>query len=301
MDQKHGMTLKSQTTEGIPLEATFLPEKGMNLISYKWGEIEVIDQSTRHDFERRFAGLGPIIGPHFHRRKPHLIPKIQNEECFPHIAICREEKCSDPFSHGIGRYAPWKAEATGSGIHAVLSGKDRWNDVPLATIEGQDFQMRFDIELTSGGLHLNLSVVSDTDSIVGIHYYYHLPHGRGTVRSQVQNAYIVNNVKKPLPPEWNFDSQHILTYELNQETDFTFFPYPNPLQGEIILDTSEYRLVTTYKNDSQENSWQFWHPNGASFACIEPVSSQDPRHPNLTVSKVNIQLEISPPTRASIV
>ncbi|MGA8164379.1 MAG: hypothetical protein WB791_05050 [Waddliaceae bacterium] len=292
MNHEQAISLKNQTPEGIPLEATFLPDKGMNLISYRRGEVEIIDQSTRPDFERRFAGLGPIIGPHFHHRKPHLIPDISNEEQFPHIAICREEKRSDPFSHGVGRYAPWSAEATENSIHAALSGKETWNDVPLAAIEGQDFQMHFDVELTPAGLQLHLSVVSEADSIVGIHYYYRLPQERGTVRSQVQNAYIVNDVKKPLPSDWSFDSRHILTYELNQDTDFTFFPYPNPLKGEIILNTTEYQLVTTYDNDSQENSWQLWHPHGASFVCIEPVSSQDPRHPNLTVSSIKIRLEI---------
>ena len=286
------ITLKNTTTSGIPLEATFLPSKGMNLISYKRGNIEVIDQSTKWEFERRYAGLGALIGPHFHRRKPHLIPKMDVAK-FPYLANLNKEQ-TDPLSHGIGRYAPWQAQFTGTSIEAKLSGKDTWNDVPLSTLEGQNFQMTFHVDLTKLGLDLKLSVVSDTDSIVGIHYYYYLPEGKGTVISQVQKTYIANNERKPFPQDWKIDEQHFLYYELDQDTDFTFFPYPNPLEGNITLKTEKYHLVTTYACASQENSWQLWHPKGASFVCIEPVSSQDPRHPNLSVSSINIRLEIAP-------
>ena len=61
--------LKNTSTQGHPLEATFLPEGGMNLCSYRLGEIEVIDQETLPLFEERRAGLGALIGPHFHQRE----------------------------------------------------------------------------------------------------------------------------------------------------------------------------------------------------------------------------------------
>ena len=35
------IVLKNQTEDGIPLEATFAPERGMNLVSYKRGDCEV--------------------------------------------------------------------------------------------------------------------------------------------------------------------------------------------------------------------------------------------------------------------
>lgn len=284
------ITLKNQTPEGIPLEVKFLPEKGMNMISYKLENIEVIDQSTQEGFKKRFAGLGALIGPRFHCRKSSIIPHIEGIAKFLDIPEGR----SDPFSHGIGRYSAWKAEATEHSVHATLSGKDTWHDaISLSDIEGQNFKMSFKANLTPCGLQLELAVVSDTDSIVGIHYYYYLPEGKNTIISKVQDAYIVNNEKKPLPADWNFNSQSILRYELNKDTDFTFFPYPNPLEGEITLETETHRLVTNYWSASQENSWQLWHPKEASFVCIEPVSSQDPRHPNLTVSSIKIQLQIS--------
>lgn len=283
--------LKSRSADGELLQATFAVDKGMNLISYSKGEREVIDQSTQTLFEERFAGLGALIGPHFHRRNPGILPKIPDETRFPHIARVKAKGVSDPFSHGIGRYAPWKAEATETSLKGILSGKDQWNEVPLASLEGQPFTMRFNAELSSEGLLIDISVVSETDSLVGLHYYYHLPEGQGKVISQVQNHYMDQSGRKPIPKDWDFD-QHQLTFDLQNAADFTFHPFPQPRQGEILLDAGSYRLMTKYWCASQENCWQLYHPEGASYVCIEPISSQDPRHPNLTVSSLKIQLHI---------
>lgn len=286
------IVLKNKSPQGDPLEATFLPDKGMNMISYKKGGVEVIDQSTRALFEERFAGLGALIGPHFHHRNPAVIPPVKDESLFPHIARVKAHGVNEPFSHGIGRYAPWNAKASQTKVNAILTGKDLWNGVPLSALEGQNFTMRFQAELLPDGLHLELSVVSDADSVVGIHYYYHLPKGKGKVVSQVQKHYIENKELKPLPSTWNIDSQQKLTFDLNSPADDTFYPFPNPLQGNIVLDAEVYRLVTKYSCRSQENCWQLYHPEGASYACVEPISAQDPRHPNLTASDIKIVLQI---------
>lgn len=287
--------LKSQTAQGTPLEATFLPDQGMNMASFKWGSLELIDPSTQSLFDERFAGLGALIGPHFHRRRTETLPKIADESLFPHIARVKAKGTQEPFSHGIGRYAPWKYESTESTIKGVLTGKDTWNGVALSTLEGQQFTMRFNAALTPTGLDLELSVVSDTDSVVGIHYYYLLPNGKGKVIAAVQPDYIAEKIRNPIPADWNIDAQRVMTFDLDNEADFTFFPYPNIRSGKIMLDTGNYQLHTTYTCQSQENSWQLYHPKGASFVCIEPLSAQDPRHPNLTVSGLNIHLEVTTP------
>lgn len=274
------------------LQATFLPEKGMNLISFKKGDLEVIDQSTQNLFEERYAGLGALIGPHFHRRRPEVLPQIKDEHLFPHIARVRAKGVQDPFSHGIARYAPWKAEATATSIKAQLSGKDTWNGVALSALEGQNFNMQFNIKLDENGLHLNLSIVSDTDSLVGIHYYFALPPGNSRVISEVQNQVRIQGELKPIPSDWHFDTQNQLIFNLNDEADFTFRPYPDPLKGSILLETEKYKLRTKYDCVCAENCWQLYHPKEASFVCIEPISAEDPRHPNLTVSSLNIHLEI---------
>lgn len=284
------IVLKSKTPSGELLEATYLPGVGMNLISFKKGNIEVIDQSTRAQFDERFAGLGALIGPHFHRRK--VLPPIKDESLFPHIARAKKEGSSDPFSHGIGRYAPWKVEATEHHIKGILTGKDEWNGVPLASLEGQNFKMTYQAELHPTGLSIEMSVVSDTDSIVGIHHYYYLPKGTGKVISDVQDYYLENGEKKPLDSTWNITNRHHMEFDLKNGADYTFHPFPNPLEGKITLDTGSYQLITRYSCASQENSWQLYHPKDASFVCIEPLSAQDPRHPNLTVSSIKIHLEV---------
>jgi galactose mutarotase-like enzyme len=243
-------------------------------------------------FEERFAGLGALIGPHFHRRRPETLPRIADESLFPHIARVKAKGVADPFSHGIGRYASWTYTATDTAITASLSGKDTWNGVPLSALEGQNFKMNIKAELTPSGLILNLDVVSDTDSLVGIHYYYYLPEGKGTVISAVQPSYIAQGERKPISESWNVSPQHVLSFDLEEEADYTFFPYPSAREAKIVLKTATHQVVTTYSCQSQENSWQLYHPKGASFVCIEPISAQDPRHPNLSVSAIQIALNI---------
>lgn len=284
--------LAHRTKDGGMLKAVFLPEKGMNLISFKKGDVEVIDQSTRSLFEERYAGLGALIGPHFHRRKPEIIPQLKDESLFPHIARVKAKGIQDPFTHGIARYAPWKAEATETSIKAQLTGKDLWNGIPLSTIEGQNFTMGLEAHLHEQGLFLNLSIVSDTDSLVGIHYYYALPGGKGRIISEVQNQIRLQGELTPIPTDWDFDSQQRMVFDLEKEADFTFRSHPDPLKGSILLETTDYSLRTSYECLCEENCWQLYHPKDASFVCIEPISAQNPRHPKLTVSSISIRLEI---------
>lgn len=267
--------LSSQTATGVPLQAIFLPEKGMNMISYKMGDIEIIDQSTKEQFEKRFAGLGALIGPHFHTKRQLKNNSHVTKELFPHILNIKPNSSNDYFSHGIARYAPWRATFTENKVTAELTGKDLFNGVALSLLEGQNFKMTYSAELLAGGLNINMSIVSDTASVVGIHYYYHLPNGTGTVTANVK--------EKSLEP---------MIFDLKNEYDDTFHLKPDPLQGEILLDAGQYKLLTTYFSQSEENCFQLYHPKDASFVCIEPISAKDPRHSNLTVSSISINLKI---------
>lgn len=268
---KNPILLNCPLDDGTSYEAVFLPSHGMNLASFTRGGVEVIDPSTKEAFEERYAGLGPLIGPHFHRRRPELVSKVPDEALFPHIARCTSKGILDPFSHGVARYCPWNVEVKGNEIKGEISGKDLWNGVALSAIEGQNFVMKMVASLTKEGLFLDLSVVSDTDSLVGIHYYYRLPQGKFRVISGGETK-----------------------LDRDEAIDSTFFPSPNPLKGEIFLETEEYTLKTTYDCPCQENSWQLYHPKNSSFVCIEPLSASDPRHPNLTVSSLSINLQILP-------
>lgn len=270
------ITLRNTASDGQPLEARFAPGMGMNLLSFSKGSIQVLDQSTKALFDERFAGLGALIGPHFHHRNESWIPPIKDESLFPHIARVKAKGIKEPFSHGIARYASWKVEKqSATRLKGRLSGKDEWNGVPLAQLEGQNFTYDFSAELTPRGLDIDLAVVSDTDSVVGIHYYYAVPRGTGTVRSSIRKD----------------GKDEKLSYDFQKGIDQNFHS-SNPLEGIIVYDAGDYRVTTLYQSPSQENSWQLYHPEGASFVCIEPLSAKDPRHPVLTASSLKIQIEI---------
>lgn len=283
--------LKALTQDGGSLEASFVPSKGMNLISYKKNNIEIIDQSTRDLFDQRYAGLGAIIGPHFHHRSLSNIPKIKNEALFPHIALLKAQGIQEPFSHGIGRYAPWQATHTEGSIKAVLSGNDIWNGMSLAELEGQNFTMHYEAALSSKGLHLYLAVDSDSSSVVGLHTYYALTGGGGRVTAKVHSQYNDHGQIKPIPDQWRFD-EHTINLTMTEAYDFGFYPYPGPLDGQIFLQTNAYKLSVRYESAHQDNSWQLWHPQGKSFVCIEPLSAKDPRNPHLSASSLNVLLTI---------
>lgn len=289
MDNK--ITLKAKAEDDQPLEVVFWPERGMNFISYKKAGVEVIDQTTWDLFEERYAGLGAMIGPHFHHRNYSIISKIQDESLFPHIARVKAKGTQEPFSHGIGRYAPWKEEHTETKIRATLAGKDTWNGVPLAELEGQDFKMQYEAELTPKGLRIFLSVVSETDSVVGLHTYYRLTGG-GRVIAKVLPQFNDHGEIKPIPKQWSYGEDFTLDYPLVENTDYGFYPYPDPLEGHIFLKTNDYHLKIFYRSLNQENSWQLYHPQGKSFVCIEPLSAKDPRKPHLSVSSLHTLITI---------
>ncbi|NGX51220.1 MAG: hypothetical protein K1060chlam2_01082 [Chlamydiae bacterium] len=270
--------LKNISSQGQPLQATFLPEGGMNLISYRLGEIEVIDQKTKPLFKERMAGLGALIGPHFHHRQ--------------NISI-------EPFSHGIARYVPWKYVSSDTQIKAHLHGSDLYKGTSLAELEGQDFKMSYEARLLERGLFIELKIESAFPSVVGLHTYYAL-RGRGLVRGEVQPTYRDQDEWKALPKEWTNGSKNRLHFSLPQKADFGFIPAMKTINDHdyrMILDTEDYSLHLDFNSASdKEISCQLYHPEGSSYLCIEPLSARSPQSPILTRSTLEVKLEIFPQT-----
>ncbi|NGX60707.1 MAG: hypothetical protein K940chlam9_00174 [Chlamydiae bacterium] len=286
------VVLTARARDGEEYSVCFLPGKGMNFISFRKGDIEAIDQSTSPLFEERFAGLGALIGPHFHRRKPEVIPQVENESLFPHIARVKAKGVVEPFSHGIGRYAPWKVvSVTENTLKATLKGDDTWEGVSLKDLEGQNFEMEYEAKLTPEGLAISLAVSGETESVVGLHTYYDLAGG-GSLKSRVQNEYRVEGNWEPIPSSWEYQPDHTLTYPVKNATDFGFRPFPDPLHGEILLQTLSHQVKVAYSCDNEENSFQVYHPEGASYVCIEPLSAQNPLKPKLTTNRLHILISI---------
>lgn len=271
--------------------AVFASAKGMNLMQLQVGGIDIIDLNTRPLFEERFAGLGSLIGPHFHHRPIDQIPSVPFESSFPHIAKLRAKGVLEPFSHGIARYAPWNVQSSGSSIHAKLSGSDLWNGDPLSLLEGFSFQMELTASLLPKGLLLDYSVEAEKPSLVGLHYYYTLPSAGGRIKASVENMYREQDEWKPIPASL-LDEKGNLFFDATQEVDVGFIPKRGKDGFEIFYENKQFTLKISFLVEGGEASWQLYRPKDASYICIEPLSAKDPKHPIYKKSRLQVKIEV---------
>ena len=287
------VTLTNQSESREKLSATFCPDKGMNLISFKKDELEVMDQKTKHLFDERCAGLGALIGPHFHHRKDEDITEGFDESLFPHIPAIKAKGQKEYFSHGIARYVPWKFEASETQIDAWLRGTDKYKGVMIKEFEGQDFEMRMHASLIHDGLLIDLSIHSEKPSVIGFHYYYALAK-QAYVEAFIEDKYRDKDGWQPLPDKWYDKEKKRLHFTLDQESDFGFesFQHDNHPFHKINVKSEDYILHVEYTSSNEkETSWQLYHPKDESFVCVEPLSAKNPRAPRLNSN--NLQLKIS--------
>ena len=147
----------------------------------------------------------------------------------------------------------------------------------LAALEGFDFLMTFKAHISSHGLEIEMHTESlGAPSIAGLHYYFALHGNTGHVKMKCKGQYGDKGNWRDIPPRW-LDSSGELNFDLNEESDYTFTPISADFSGEAELITPSNTLKIHYKTNSDENAFQLYHPPGASFACIEPVTAKDPR------------------------
>ncbi|MES2199911.1 MAG: hypothetical protein V4489_07070 [Chlamydiota bacterium] len=273
------------------VQAVFSSLRGMNLIRFQVDGIDVIDQNTTPLFEDRFAGLGSLIGPHFHHRPVNQIQPVPSESLFPHIARLKANGVTEPFSHGIARYAPWKVQSSESSITAKLSGEDLWNGVPLSALEGFPFQMELLASLLPKGISLDFSVESKNPSLIGLHYYYTLPLEGGRIKAAVENKYRIQEEWKPIPSSF-LDQEGHLSFDATQEVDVGFIPKKTKNDFEIFYENAQFVLRISFQVEGDEASWQLYRPKGASYICIEPLSTRNPRHPISKKSRLQVKIEV---------
>ncbi|MCF7806429.1 MAG: hypothetical protein K9M13_02135, partial [Simkaniaceae bacterium] len=137
-------------------------------------------------------------------------------------------------------------------------------------------------------------VKTDKTGIVGLHYYYSIDHEDAVVKSVIQNVYNDMGEFKPLPDEWTEEDIHHLKFILNQEADFGFLPFSNNNTSLVTLENKEYNLEIFSQTESDEHSWQLWHPAGASFTCIEPMSAKNPRGILPKEGRIRVKITIVP-------
>jgi hypothetical protein len=286
------VTLTNQNEFGQNLVAKFCPNKGMNLMSYSKDHLEIFDQRTKMLFDERCAGLGALIGPHFHHRADSAINKGFDENIFPYIAALKAKGQKEYFSHGIARYVPWKYKASTTQIDAWLSGTDKYQGVMIREFEGQDFEMHMHAALIHDGLLIDLSIHSDRPSLVGFHYYYALQQD-SILEAYVHDHYRDASGWKPIPTKWYDPSKKKLHFDLNQESDYGFqsFLHNNhPFHRINVKSESSILHVEYTSSNENETSWQLYHPKNESFVCIEPLSAKDPRSPHLNSSNLQLKL-----------
>ncbi len=270
------VSLKRKLIDGSVIEATFAPDNGMNLMSLKRDKIELIDQSTKDLFIERSAGLGALIGPHFYHLKEEFLPKPCPDTLFPHIPKMIAKGQKDYFSHGIGRYVPWKYTVDENKISAMLSSVDIYQNHSLFELEGSNFFMSFEAEILEDRFRIRIGTNSDRFSLIGLHYYFSLKEP-STLCAKVEPHLYENGIKKEIPSSW-LKGKSDLYLDLNHEYDHGFIPIFQEGRGLIEYITPEYTLqLIISPQDNSECSFQVYHPLNSSFVCIEPISAINPR------------------------
>lgn len=285
------VVLQHKTKDGELYKATFLPENGMTLCSFKKGDVEVIDQTTWHMFEEKCSGLGQYIGPHFYHRKPEEVTQVPDPSLFPHLN--GSQGTPEPFSHGIGHFVPWNWGASDTTMAAYISGIDNVGGVTLAALEGFDFQLNYHVRLTATGLEIDLKADSDRHPVFcGLHTYYALTDSTGHVTMNCEGKYNDMGNWQEIPDRWK-GTDRTLDFNLDEAADYGLHPVAENGVYKATLATGKHKVHVSYESSNpEEHGFQLYHPEGASFGCLEPGSARDFRAANQLNNHLKIKLEI---------
>ena len=283
--------LKKKTKNGL-LKALYAPGQGMNLISLSLDSYEFIEQSTKDLFTKRNSGLGPLIGPHFHHRVQNQIPPLQDKNLFKHT---KNKDLVEPFSHGIARYVPWNYEASDMSLRAHLSGLDSFKNQSLASLEGFDFKLDYEVHLTESGLYIHYSGQSPTNPcVIGLHYYLACDP-TGHIQIESDDTYGDMGQIKPLKHSWINPDFNGIDFPLSESADYTIRRESKSNEGTATLFNKDYKIKIQYQSSSNEHSFQLYHPRGENFCCIEPISAKNPRQASALKSNMKIHIDIALP------
>jgi len=273
------------------IQATFDPEHGLNMMSLIIEGLQLIEQSTKNGFLESSRGLGPLIGPHFYHRLSSRIPHLDNQALNALSTTIHFRQESEPFSHGIGRYVPWKILDQGpKGFKASLHSDDRICGLTLAEIEGFDFEMAFEAEVSQRQLKIHYSAKSSSQPVVvGLHTYYALDPMMKTADLFAAPFYYDKLNKKAVSSEWLSDQG--LSIPLNEPLDYTFSPEINKEGfGRVEIKRGGSTLLIQAKA-LPDLSFQLYRGEDSPFICIEPIAAINPRI--VTQKNASIEVRIS--------
>ena len=126
---------KSVELEEGGIRAVIAPEMGMSLVAFSVDGEQILDISREEIFLQTRKGLGPLILPHFNHAEK--FPEIDHDK-FPHIKPLFAMGVTDPFQHGVGRYACWNFEAGDNFAAGRISGSEIFNGYSMKEIAGFD-------------------------------------------------------------------------------------------------------------------------------------------------------------------
>lgn len=277
--------------EAKGIQATFDPEHGLNMMSLVIEGHELIAQSTKNGFLESSRGLGPLIGPHFYHRVSDTIPYLDSQTIDLLSKKIRFRQDPEPFSHGIGRYVPWKILHQGpKSFKACLDSHDQIAGITLAEIEGFDFFMEFEAEVSQRQITIRYSAKSSSQPVVvGLHTYYALDSMMKTCDLMGAPFYFDKLNKKAVPPDWFSDQG--LRIPLNKPLDYTFSPQINKEGfGEVEVKRGVSNLLIQAKA-TPDLSFQLYRGEDSPFICIEPIAAINPRI--VTQKNASIEVRIS--------
>ena len=240
-----------------PLEVLIAPELGFSLMSFTRDGRELLDPGAEGAFMKTRKGLGPLILPHFNQDGPRPRAAVEG---FPHVAELARLGVDHPFQHGVGRYAPWRAEASRDSVTGRLDGGMRWKGILLSDLAGMDFSAAVTFRLRDEGLGISFDLRGDGPVAAGIHFYYRL-EGRSGARVRLPRCL------REAPEE----------LDLSQPVNRVFVVEAAGKERAVCrLESGNGVLDTIFPvgGDPQESfgSLVIFSPAGADFACVEPVS-----------------------------
>jgi len=241
------LLLKSQEKSGEPCEARFDP-KGLRLLSLKCGDREI---HTPSDPKGYYGVIGPQFGD--------LGAFMQTGEAMA---------------------ASWEVEKS---EEENLTAKHRYEGEG----EEQIYQMEGRISWDKEVLVSTLSIVSDTDSLIGPGYCFPLPDGRGRLEGVIKREGFCEGKTVTLSEH----SGKPVEIDLSHSCSLAVLPYLKPTEGKLLLETKNYQMEILYRSNCEEVSCLIYRPEKGDWICISPVSSKNPWKTNLTVSHVTTEIK----------
>jgi hypothetical protein len=241
------------------MRATISPGLGLSLVAFTIDGTPILDPSRQQAFLDIRKGLGPLIGPHFGEGafRPAIDPAA-----FPHVSGLRAMGIADPFQHGVGRYCAWTFEADGQTVRGRIDGKTRLAGMPLAELEGFDFQAAVSYALDAQGLRIAFDLAGEKPVAAGIHFYYDLVERK--------------TASVELPVEEAAAGGPSLRLDFRQGHNTVFHPRLATELCTYRLTTTRYVLDTTVRVLGEAartfDSVILFSPAGERFACVEPIS-----------------------------